>query len=664
MKHLCLLLVAAFAAIIPAKAQDRQISDLPTLYIDLANPGTKINKETYENCTVEFVGAGSDTIFPDGRIRGRGNSTWVRGDKLPYKLKFESKHRLLGEDRANAKKWVLFANNFDKTLIRNAVASFIALQLGQRFAPGVKFVDMVLDGRFVGNYQITDQVDIRKRRVNITEQELPADETSDITGGYLLECINGESDPNIFYTAFGSSLLIKSPDEDVINDAQYNYIRNHIDKFEQRLFGSAFKDPERGYRPMVDSLSLASWYLTNELAMNPDTFWSSFVYKERGDDRIYFGPVWDFDIAFNNSARLGDASDKLMVDVAFHSFSNAGAWLGRMRQDPWFNDLLGRQWEEAIDNGLEEKTMAYIDSMAALLEKSQRFNYEIYNINQAYWDEMVLFNTYSEGVDFLKSTICNRIAFMNEVFGNRSGNENPVENPRFVIPTQAGGYHIYNLGAMMPVAPGEKGNPVIRDVSNPEDDEFIWDLVPDGDYFRIINRKTGQAIADRGSDSHGQTLTLRNVNSSSKQLWDIRPLYNSDNACVVANVATDLAWNNNGGHAVDGNALISWTNDLYNSSKPTRQWCFQLVDTPQDAINEVEAEDYRVTYSPSARVLRFVAAGSGELSGEMELYDLSGRLILRCPIAPEVSLSARPSAICILRWQTSAGHPRSTKLRI
>lgn len=641
-----------------------QFSNLPAVYIDLADPYAVIDKETYLDCSVEFTGAGSDTIFADGRIRGRGNSTWVRGPKLPYRLKFRSKHRLLGPDRANAKNWVLLANNFDKTLIRNAVASFIATECGQAFAPGAQFVDLVLNGRFIGNYQITDHLDIRKRRINIFEQETVAASDDNITGGYFLEFCNDETGSDVMQTLMGSIVRIKSPDEDVINKEQKKYIRGHLNDFESRLFGRNFLDPVKGYRPLTDSLSLASWYLANEFSANPDMYWSTNVYKERDDDRLFFGPVWDFDIAFNNSSRQGDISDRRMLDVGFHCTTNVGGWVSRMMQDPWFTSLLEREWRRIADSGIEERVIAYIDSLAGELDASQRLNYELYNIREPYWDEYMLFSTYLENVEYLKDAVHKRMQFMNKTYLGMESEEpeQPVESSKYVVPSVAGVYEIYNLGVMMPLRPGN-GEVVIGIPTGEDDTRFRWRIRPDGDGFRILSLDGTLAVTD--ADAHGSTLKLQPVNpADSKQLWHIIPLGNKENSCVVASVASNRAWNNNGGHADEGNALISWTNDEDNSWKTTRQWRFSLLEEEQqDGIVAPEAPDYAVTYSPSAQKLRFIAYGEALMQGRFELFTTSGMQALAGSIAPEIDLSQLARGVYILRWSTPDGKTRVLKFQ-
>jgi hypothetical protein len=42
--------------------------------------------------------------------------------------------------------------------------------------------------------------------------------------------------------------------------------------------------------------------------------------------------MWDFDIAFNNDGRLGDATEKLMRDHAH----NPKTWISQLWKDNWF----------------------------------------------------------------------------------------------------------------------------------------------------------------------------------------------------------------------------------------------------------------------------------------------------------------------------------------
>lgn len=57
-----------------SKAQQyKQLTDVPTVYIETENNQSITSKEDYINCTVIFVDGGEVTTYPNTQIRGRGN---------------------------------------------------------------------------------------------------------------------------------------------------------------------------------------------------------------------------------------------------------------------------------------------------------------------------------------------------------------------------------------------------------------------------------------------------------------------------------------------------------------------------------------------------------------------------------------------------------------
>ena len=297
------------------------VSDLPAIHINTLDGNAITSKDTYVPTTLRYVEpSGIVTVYDSVRVRGRGSATWTL-EKKPYKLKFRNKVRMLGSTGANGKKWNLMANHTDKTLIRNAVASCIGSFTGQKFTPGYRFVDLSVNGAYVGTYQLTDQIDIRKKRVDITEQPEILTSLSNITGGYLLE-IDGGADPDegtVFTTAKGVKIAVKSPDEDVIAQSQTDYIAAHIQKFENALFADNWLNPVSGYRRYCDMPSLISWYIASELTGNPSAFSSTYFYKEKDDDKLYWGPMWDYEMAFNNDDRHGDLTESLIISRNYNA---------------------------------------------------------------------------------------------------------------------------------------------------------------------------------------------------------------------------------------------------------------------------------------------------------------------------------------------------------
>lgn len=247
-----IIITACLITAIHVNAQSvdwHRLTSLPHLYINTFS-GEDITSKSWDVWAEMWLVDENDCIDHEYSvaIRGRGNSTWNLYKK-PYRIKFQKKKRLLGQERANAKKWTLLTNHSDKTLMRNALASYIGELCGQTFTPAAKFVDLTLNGSYRGTYQISDKIDVRKKRVDIAEQEHPLTPESNITGGYLLEA-DGFADfkegVNGFRTArTGIPVRIHYPDDDELERKQTDYIRQYVNRFENRLFSPDFRDPQR-----------------------------------------------------------------------------------------------------------------------------------------------------------------------------------------------------------------------------------------------------------------------------------------------------------------------------------------------------------------------------------------------------------------------------------
>lgn len=171
--------------------------------------------------------------------------------------------------------------------MRNAITSAMGDFLGMKFNPAAKFVDLVINDVYLGTYQISDQVEVRPHRVDLTEQDYPLTDTSDIMGGYLLE-VDRSFDGNYFYSSsYRQPVRIHYPDEDEISATQQSWIRNYVNQFEAALASADYQDALKGYRPFVDSVSLADWYVATEVSANVDGFYSTYLYKEHGDPHLY-----------------------------------------------------------------------------------------------------------------------------------------------------------------------------------------------------------------------------------------------------------------------------------------------------------------------------------------------------------------------------------------
>lgn len=142
-----------------------------------------------DNYTCEYTGKkAKGGTYQLEYIRGRGNSTWGV-DKKPYKIKLDKKADLLGMGKN--KHWVLLANYYDNSLLRNKITYWLGSQLNMPFTPKSEPVDVVMNGEYYGSYFLCEHVRVGKTRVNIDDLEANEDamhETQEpfITGGYLL----------------------------------------------------------------------------------------------------------------------------------------------------------------------------------------------------------------------------------------------------------------------------------------------------------------------------------------------------------------------------------------------------------------------------------------------------------------------------------------------
>ena len=140
----------------------RERIDLPVMLITTENNKRIESKEEYLNCSVDLLA--EETLSFEGisaRIKGRGNSTFGL-DKKPYKLKFDEKISILGEDKA--KEWTLIANHMDYSLMRNYLAYTVGDVLGLEFTTSANFVDVYVNEEYMGVYLLCEQVEVGKKQ--------------------------------------------------------------------------------------------------------------------------------------------------------------------------------------------------------------------------------------------------------------------------------------------------------------------------------------------------------------------------------------------------------------------------------------------------------------------------------------------------------------------
>lgn len=568
-----------------------QLTNLPSIYINTTNSQPITDKTTWVPGNIVVLSTDtSEVLNATTEIRGRGNSTW-EFEKKPYRIRLTVKDKLI-DMPAKARNWVLLANHADKSLIRNAVAFKIGKILDFEYTPACRFADFTLNNQYLGNYLVTDQIEVGGDRVDIDKLDTLDFTEPNLSGGYLLE-IDGfaSGEPVWFTTEKGLKITVKSPDDDKINQAQLEYIKNYITDFENRLFSTNFKDTTLGYRERVDTTSLINWYIASELTGNSDAFWSTYVYKKRNDNKLYFGPMWDYDIAFNNDNRLGDATEKLMSQHAH----DPKTWIQQLLLDEWFQAAVWRKWQEIVANNIAGTLNTYINKTDSLIDLSQQKNFTKWNVlNSQVYREQYLFSTYGEGVDYLKTYLSNRIAFLNSSLKY-------IEPPKPSEPFVPANYSYMVMNKKTNNLIDVTNNSVLVNAKlvmwEPinEDNSQLWEIKQLNDsLFRFVNKNSGLAMAGVGKGANLIQVAVNNNDNTQK--WKIKPV-GVGNIYGIVNQKSGYSVDNSGGSFANGTNVIEYTNNI--AENENQQWYIQKVNLIGTGINSNQADFVQLEIYPN-----------------------------------------------------------------
>jgi hypothetical protein len=328
-------------------------SKLPVVYID-TDDGEAITSydDVYKSASMYIQGGEEyDSQYSGNieiKVRGKGSRGY---DKKPYKIKLDKKTDLFGFGKN--KHWVLLANYLDQSLMRNTAAYKLSAKLGL-VNTETTWVDVVLNGSFVGNYQLCEHIRIGESRVNIfdweDEAEKAADKiyekvkqkdnlseddekaletymqenlswvtsgivtyngkdyrvsdyykkvSSDISGGYLFELSEEYGEVSKFTTTSGRwKVMLSKPEFLYTNNEMMSYVEDYWNAYDDAVHSlDGYNSDGKHYTELADINSMASYWLTMEIMGNHDAIWKSrYAYKDT-EGLLIFGPVWDFDWA-------------------------------------------------------------------------------------------------------------------------------------------------------------------------------------------------------------------------------------------------------------------------------------------------------------------------------------------------------------------------------
>lgn len=193
-----------------------------------------------------------------------------------------------------------------------------------------------------------------------------------ITGGYLLEIDSRapESGDKYLITNKGLRLGIKYPDSDDITIEQENYIKKYLNDLEERIYNYNLS--------YIDENSFYKYFLMQEFCADIDIVFSSFyIYKRRNDIKLHFGPVWDYDRAFDDDMRL--IPTNLKPKFAFYYGGTSGndrEIFTIILKTTNVIDNISQTWIDLQNNGLNKETLInFIEDKKNLLMESANLNF-------------------------------------------------------------------------------------------------------------------------------------------------------------------------------------------------------------------------------------------------------------------------------------------------
>ncbi len=417
---------------------ERLATGLPSMSVNTA--GYSAVNSTSEYRTASFSLGGGDrsvcsyatseqTKGADCSIKGRGNTSWTY-DKKGYTLRFDTKYPLL--DLPQSKNYVLLALYADQSLMRYRLGEMLSESFGLEYTMKLRYVDLWLNGQYMGVYGLTEKIEVEKNRVAITDYVNSSTPVNKM--GYLLEFDDhlytkaseqqraawravgkGYYDPAINETFFHLNTLgtdwitIRTTNAKNLTADHVNYIYAVVSNAMDALKSGDYSK----ISAYIDVESFVKWYLIEEYLNNTDADMTSSVYMYIDvGGKLKLGPLWDLDNCAGNHTATADATAHALYD-------SASGWFSYLFRCDEARAVLKTQWA-AMQSTLA-KVNSTIDSNAAMLKTAAALNFFRWPVlGKALSTQpaaVASANTYAAQVAYLKDYLSRRQSALNAFYG-------------------------------------------------------------------------------------------------------------------------------------------------------------------------------------------------------------------------------------------------------
>lgn len=352
------------------------------------------------------------------KISGRGQSTWLQ-EKKSYNITLGRAENLL--DMGTADNWVLLSNAVDITNLRNKIVYDYAAAAGIAFTPECRWVDLYLNGEYVGLYLLCERIEVHPERVDIPREN-----------SFLVT-----QDARWRFETQGDPFLV-TESETALGIRYSGLSRERLleiwQSVENAMVAEDGIDPVSGkhWTELIDVDSWVKKHLLEEIFGNTDAMMLSQYYYldgSRGDGKICAGPPWDYDLTFNGE-------ENRLVAALPGRYSSA--WFPALYAKEDYYQALRQEYRTTFRPLLEELLQGGIEAYAEQIRQAAR-------MNAVRWD---LGNLDSLS-DQLRQTLEDRVAFLDRLWTH--------EEPFVMVQIHGydGDYRYYALepGAVLPPLP-------------------------------------------------------------------------------------------------------------------------------------------------------------------------------------------------------------------
>lgn len=422
---------------------------LPNININTYNAPID-SKETYTTSSISVTNCEDEYKFENisAGVRLRGNGT-LEASKKPYRIKFDKKQSILGlNDDLKAKSWVLLAEYYDYSFMRNATAFMIGDALfnynENYFASDFAFVNVYVNGIYGGVYVLCEQSQVNKGRVDIYEAE--KGETK-LDTGYFVELDQyAINEGDCFAVGDQTKYNLKSDyyslKSDYYSIEQKNYIEKYMNAVLAILYNAAmtnkYYELDSNFN-LVDSKATSDYEAVSKV-MDVDSFIRSFILEEIMKDidvgyssyylyvdfsadskinRLTTSVPWDFDWSSGNASGTYQTNG----DYNTTQFDHMNIWLYLISKCDFFDTMIKGYYKQFRSSRVMEKIYDYQDYIATNFSNDFATNFRKWNTlgtsqHQYHSSDVYQIHSHADAKDKLQNWLKARISYLDSKYLN------------------------------------------------------------------------------------------------------------------------------------------------------------------------------------------------------------------------------------------------------